>query len=84
MKELGPQRFAQKKDILFDKGPVASESIGQVYGGFVGNKEVAFKCQQPNPLAEIAPDLYLVREFAVYQKITKSATDFQSLANEWG
>ncbi|KAI2500242.1 phosphotransferase-like protein [Fragilaria crotonensis] len=85
LKELGPQRFAQIKDVSFDKGPVASASIGQVYRGFVGDKEVAVKCQRPNALAEIALDLYLVREFApVYQKLTKSATDFQSLANEWG
>jgi predicted unusual protein kinase regulating ubiquinone biosynthesis (AarF/ABC1/UbiB family) len=82
---LGPGRFAQLKEISFDKGPVASASIGQVYCGFIGDREVAVKCQRPNALAEIALDLHLVREFApLYQKITSSATDYQSLANEWG
>jgi predicted unusual protein kinase regulating ubiquinone biosynthesis (AarF/ABC1/UbiB family) len=47
--------------------------------------EVAVKVQRPNVLAEIALDLFIVREFApYYQKITKSATDLQALANEWG
>lgn len=41
--------------------------------------------QRPNVLAEIALDLYLVREFApIYQKFTGGATDLQALANEWG
>jgi predicted unusual protein kinase regulating ubiquinone biosynthesis (AarF/ABC1/UbiB family) len=85
LSELGPERFAVLKDIQFDKGPVASASIGQVYKCVVGGVEVAVKCQRPNALAEIALDLYLVREFApIWQKITKSATDFQALANEWG
>ena len=85
LSELGPGRFAQLKEISFDKGPVASASIGQVYCGFIGDREVAVKCQRPNALAEIALDLHLVREFApLYQKITSSATDYQSLANEWG
>lgn len=85
LSELGSERFAALSDIKFDKGPVASASIGQVYRCFVGDTEVAVKCQRPNALAEIALDLYLVREFApIYQKITKSATDFQKLANEWG
>jgi predicted unusual protein kinase regulating ubiquinone biosynthesis (AarF/ABC1/UbiB family) len=48
-------------------------------------REVAVKIQRPDVLAEIALDLYLVREFApLYQRLTGSATNFQSLANEWG
>jgi len=62
-----------------------SASIGQVYKATLGDKQVAVKVQRPNVLAEIALDLYLVREFApLYQKITGGATDLQSLANEWG
>jgi len=74
--------------------PVASASIGQVYRGFAdvenaeGKKEeveIAVKVQRPNVLAEIALDLFIVREFApYYQKLTGSATDLQGLANEWG
>mmetsp|Transcript_11421 Transcript_11421/g.17180 ORF Transcript_11421/g.17180 Transcript_11421/m.17180 type:complete len:943 (-) Transcript_11421:117-2945(-) len=70
--------------------PVASASIGQVYRGMASLsdgsvREVAVKVQRPDVLAEIALDLHIVREFApTYQKITRSATDFQSLANEWG
>lgn len=83
--ELGPSKFDKVHDLQFDKGPVASASIGQVYRGFIGETEVAVKVQRPNVLAEIALDLFLVREFApIYQRITRSATDFQSLANEWG
>ena len=47
--------------------------------------EVAIKVQRPNVLAEIALDLYIVRTLApIYQKLTKTSTDLQSLANEWG
>jgi len=47
--------------------------------------EVAIKVQRPNVLAEIALDLYLVRSLApLYQRITNTSTDLQSLANEWG
>jgi predicted unusual protein kinase regulating ubiquinone biosynthesis (AarF/ABC1/UbiB family) len=64
---------------------ILSASIGQVYKGIIGGKEVAIKCQRPNALSEIALDLYLVRELApIYQKLVRSATDFQALANEWG
>lgn len=36
-------------------------------------------------MAEIALDLHLVREFApTYAKLTKTATDLQGLADEWG
>jgi hypothetical protein len=95
--ELG-DKYSLLKKIDLDK-PVASASIGQVYRGYaevddfdadgnlVGRKqqEVAIKVQRPNALAEIALDLFIVREFApYYQKITKSATDLQALANEWG
>mmetsp|Transcript_16406 Transcript_16406/g.22842 ORF Transcript_16406/g.22842 Transcript_16406/m.22842 type:complete len:724 (-) Transcript_16406:35-2206(-) len=85
-KELGPQRYAQLKDSLsFKNGPEASASIGQVYRGFIGEKEVAVKVQRPNGLSDIALDLFIVREFApTYQKLTGAATDFQNLANEWG
>jgi predicted unusual protein kinase regulating ubiquinone biosynthesis (AarF/ABC1/UbiB family) len=95
--ELG-DKFSLLKEIDLDK-PVASASIGQVYRGYAevdnfdsegnlkGKKqaEVAIKVQRPNVLAEIALDLFIVREFApYYQKITGSATDLQALANEWG
>ena len=71
---------------LLSKQPVASASIGQVYKGKLGEKEVAVKVQRPNVLAEIALDLYIVKEiFApIYKILTKSPTDFASLANEWG
>lgn len=51
-----------------------------------GTLDVAVKIQRPNVLAEIALDLYLVREIIapIYQRITKTSTDLQSLANEWG
>lgn len=85
LQELGPERFAELKDMEFEKGPVASASIGQVYRGFIKGTDVAVKCQRPNALAEIALDLYLVREFApIYQNLVGASTDFQSLANEWG
>ena len=46
---------------------------------------MAVKVQRPNVLAEIALDLYIVREFApIYQKIMGGATNLQALANEWG
>jgi len=76
-------------DIDLDQ-PVASASIGQVYKATAklssGDiKEVAVKIQRPDVMAEIALDLHIVREFApTYQKITRSSTDLQSLANEWG
>lgn len=66
-------------------GPVASASIGQVYRGFLDKREVAVKIQRPNVLAEICLDLYLVREFApIYKKLTRTASDIQGLADEWG
>jgi predicted unusual protein kinase regulating ubiquinone biosynthesis (AarF/ABC1/UbiB family) len=53
-----------------NKGPIAAASIGQVYRGFIDDKEVAVKVQRPNVLAEIVLD-HIVREFApIYQKIT--------------
>lgn len=48
-------------------------------------KEVAVKVQRPNVLAEIALDLYIVRELApLYRAITRSSSDLKLLANEWG
>ena len=84
--QLGEKRFSRLREIGLDnKGPIAAASIGQVYRGFIDDKEVAVKVQRPNVLAEIALDLHIVREFApIYQKITGGATDLQSLANEWG
>ena len=47
--------------------------------------EIAVKVQRPNALAEIALDLFIVREIApYYQKLTGTATNLQNLANEWG
>jgi predicted unusual protein kinase regulating ubiquinone biosynthesis (AarF/ABC1/UbiB family) len=85
--QLGEERFSHLKNIGLEssKGPVASASIGQVYRGFIDDKEVAIKVQRPNVLADIALDLYIVREFApIYQKFSGGATDLQALANEWG
>ena len=94
-RELGKEKFAKLGlDGPSSKKPVASASIGQVYKGQLQdgggplaqkNKAVAIKVQRPNVLAEIALDLYLVRELApIYQRFTGGATDLQSLANEWG
>lgn len=83
--ELGERKFGKLQNLRFESGPVASASIGQVYRGFIDDREVAVKVQRPNVLAEIALDLFIVREFApLYQKIMRSATDYQTLANEWG
>jgi predicted unusual protein kinase regulating ubiquinone biosynthesis (AarF/ABC1/UbiB family) len=53
-----------------------------------GPTDVAVKVQRPNVLADIALDLYLVREFGVpfYQAVLArgGGTDLQALANEWG
>lgn len=84
--ELGNERYQLLGiDSKTKKGPVASASIGQVYKGSLGDIQVAVKVQRPNVLAEIALDLYIVREFApIYQKVMGSATNLQALANEWG
>lgn len=56
-----------------------------MYRCFANDLEVAIKVQRPNVLAEIALDLYIVREFApYYRKLTGAATDLQGLADEWG
>ena len=93
-KELGFNVLGRIKGMDFrenGKGPVASASIGQVYRGLAtlvdgSEKEVAVKIQRPDVLAEIALDLYIVREYLapIQQKISGAATDFQALANEWG
>ncbi|GMI17050.1 hypothetical protein TrLO_g9625 [Triparma laevis f. longispina] len=67
-------------------GPIASASIGQVYKATTKNgKTVAVKVQRPNVINQISLDLFIVRTFApFYGKLTKSTTDLQSLADEWG
>lgn len=88
--QLGGEAFGRLQPLSSD--PVASASIGQVYRGLLqtdnGQTEVAIKVQRPNVLAEIALDLYLVREFGapLYQAIfaRDGGTDLQALANEWG
>jgi len=82
--ELGAAKYAQIKDMT--REPVASASIGQVYKARIGQTDVAVKIQRPNALSDIALDLYLVKEYLApfYQWWTRSATDFSSLANEWG
>mmetsp|Transcript_15009 Transcript_15009/g.34170 ORF Transcript_15009/g.34170 Transcript_15009/m.34170 type:complete len:585 (-) Transcript_15009:2022-3776(-) len=83
MNELGPERVSQLQGI--ENGPVASASIGQVYKVVLDGKEHAVKVQRPNVLAEIALDLYIVRELApLYKAITRSSSDLKTLANEWG
>lgn len=83
--ELGTEKYMLLGIDGKNTRPVASASIGQVYKGLLGDVEVAVKVQRPNVLAEIALDLYIVREFApLYQKFTGSATNLQALANEWG
>ncbi|GMI36531.1 hypothetical protein TeGR_g15210, partial [Tetraparma gracilis] len=71
---------------VFDRAPVASASIGQVYKATPrGGEPAAVKVQRPNVLNEIALDLFIVREFApLYAKITRATTDLQGLADEWG
>jgi hypothetical protein len=55
LRELGAEKMSHLKDIGLNdnRGPVASASIGQVYRGFIDDKEVAVKVQRPNVLAEI-------------------------------
>lgn len=89
-KQLGDEAFSRLQPLSSE--PVASASIGQVYRGLLqtpgGKTDVAIKVQRPNVLAEIALDLYLVREFGapLYQAVfaRDGGTDLQALANEWG
>jgi predicted unusual protein kinase regulating ubiquinone biosynthesis (AarF/ABC1/UbiB family) len=57
-----------------------------VYRGFIEDREVAVKVQRPNVLAEIALDLFIVRDIVapIYQRVTRTGTDLVGLANEWG
>lgn len=81
--ELGLERLGLLEEMSAQ--PLASASIGQVYKARVDDTDVAVKIQRPDVLAEIALDLYLARELApLYQRLAKSPTDFQVLANEWG
>lgn len=86
--QLGAERVARLRGVGADltrTGPVASASIGQVYKARLDNVDVAVKVQRPNVLAEIALDIYLCRELApVYQWLSRSSTNLQELANEWG
>lgn len=95
-RELLQQELGPKYNLLSNidlTAPVASASIGQVYRGYANvltdgvtqEVEVAVKVQRPDVLAEIALDLFIVREFSpIYAKIVGSSSDLQSLANEWG
>lgn len=80
VEQLGTQRVNDLGQIQL----VASASIGQVYQS--RSTGAAVKVQRPNVLAEIALDLYLVREFGapIYAAVTSTATDLTALANEWG
>ena len=84
--ELGESKLDQLLDLNLEQ-PVAAASIGQVYKCLLKNSnlQLAVKLQRPNVLAEIALDLFIVREFApYYQKLTGAATNFQALSEEWG
>lgn len=100
-RELGEVKYGWLKDIDLDSPVASASigqvyrgyadvpvEVEEVEGRKRKEKrrvEVAVKVQRPNVLAEIALDLFIVREFApYYQKITNSATDLQALANEWG
>jgi len=80
------RRICQDLPVQLSSDPVASASIGQVYKCTYQDQTVAVKVQRPNVLAEIALDVFITKEFAapIYQRITKSATDYAALANEWG
>ena len=69
----------EKIESTNDNGEVTTKTIKKEI-------DVAVKVQRPNVLSEIALDLFLVREIIapIYQKLTGTATDLQSLANEWG
>ena len=86
--ELPPELYQQLPPNAFKQDPVASASIGQVYKVTLlqDNQVVAIKVQRPTGLAEIALDLFWVREIVapLWQKISKSATDLPGLASEWG
>lgn len=73
--------------LSLENTPVASASIGQVYKTTLPDgRVVAIKIQRPDGLSSIALDLHVVREYFVplYGLVTRSATDYVSLANEWG
>ncbi len=86
--------IAKNEEVVVEEGLVHQQQQQQEGGS--GNAkvtkqtvrkdiEVAIKVQRPNVLSEISLDLFLVREFApIYQKLTGTSTDLQSLANEWG
>ena len=93
--ELGAAGAGRIKGLDWSAGPVASASIGQVYkaeyepdddDGGGAAYSIAVKVQRPDALAEIALDLYLVRDVIapVYKALTGTATDLRALANEWG
>jgi hypothetical protein len=77
--------------------PVASASVGQVYKGMlaVNGKEVAVKVQRPGILAEIALDLFILRQFTPIQTRLQNAANgigtskedldlAVGLVDEWG
>jgi predicted unusual protein kinase regulating ubiquinone biosynthesis (AarF/ABC1/UbiB family) len=89
-RELGSERLARLGGGVGagGRGPVASASIGQVYRSSIdgGSRDVAVKVQRPNVLAEIALDLFIVRDVVapIYQRLSRTGTDLVGLANEWG
>jgi predicted unusual protein kinase regulating ubiquinone biosynthesis (AarF/ABC1/UbiB family) len=77
-------------DIFMDLSdePVAAASLGQVYKARLkdGNQtEVAIKVQRPNIMAQIALDMYLIREIAPVLKRTFNLnTDLAGTVDAWG
>jgi hypothetical protein len=100
-KEILKQEFGVSDlSVIFSQlteEPVASASVGQVYKGVlaVNGKEVAVKVQRPGILAEIALDLYILRQFTPIQtrlqnaanRVATSKEDIDlavALVDEWG
>lgn len=65
--------------------PVASASLGQVYRGVLidalGGGEVAVKVQRPRILADVALDLYLMRQAAILSRRLPQVSERPNIPN---